>query len=69
MTLADRVYALLPTDSQHAMSPRQISELLPGERDYEISRACRTLRKWRLVDFRAGHGKSNRACLLWWRID
>ena len=68
MTLADRVYAALPTDERLAISPAQIACLLPGERDDRISAACRQLRKWRLVDFRAGVSDHRRPCLLWWKI-
>lgn len=68
MTLADRVYAILPPASEQALSPAQIACLLPGERDDRISAACRQLRKWWLVDFRAGIGDCQRPCLLWWKI-
>lgn len=67
-TLADRILAILPADPALALSPNQIADILPGEQRSEISHACHNLRKWRLVDFRAGHGQSKRACNLWWRI-
>ena len=67
MTLADRVYAALPPTSEQALSPAQIANKLHA-RPCDVSAACRQLRKWWLVDFRAGVSSSRRPCLLWWKI-
>ena len=71
-TLADRVLAILPGDSDAALTTADLGKLLPGERRSEISLVCHRLMKWRLVAFRGGMGVSRngfkRACNFWWRI-
>lgn len=48
-TLADRVLAILPGDSDAALTTADLGKLLPGERRSEISLVCHRLMKWRRV--------------------